>query len=55
MGRGRAIVMEALEGFWPDGHNIATLEVSADNQIAVPFYRSLGFRVPRVLCREGNG
>lgn len=54
-GLGRAIVLKALEGFWQDGHDTATLEVTAENQVAVKLYRSLGFRVTRVLYREADG
>jgi len=55
LGLGRAIVLKALEGFWQDGLNFATLEVTADNEVAVDLYRSLGFRVARVLYREASG
>jgi GNAT superfamily N-acetyltransferase len=55
LGLGRAIVQKALEGFWHDGLNIASLEVTADNQVAVELYHSLGFRVTRVLYREAAG
>ncbi|MEZ6130118.1 MAG: N-acetyltransferase [Planctomycetaceae bacterium] len=55
LGLGRAIMLKALEGFWQDGQNFATLEVTADNVVAVELYRSLGFRVARVLYREAKG
>lgn len=55
LGLGRAIVLKALEGFWQDGQNFATLEVTAVNRVAVDLYRSLGFRVSRVLYREASG
>lgn len=54
-GLGRAILLKSLQGFWQDGHDSATLEVTSENQIAVKLYRSLGFRVTRVLYREANG
>ena len=54
-GLGRALVVKALDGFRNDGLRYASLEVTADNQAAVELYRSLGFRVTRVLYREAEG
>ena len=54
-GLGRAIVLKTLEAFWQDGLSHASLEVTAINRAAVNLYRSLGFRVTRVLYREGEG
>ena len=54
-GLGRAIVLKALEGFWHSGHATAVLEVTAENRVAVGLYRSLGFRITRVLYREAEG
>lgn len=54
-GLGRALVLKALEGFWQSGLNSASLEVTADNKAAVTLYRSLGFRIARVLYRAGDG
>lgn len=53
-GLGRAIVVKALEGFRLCGIAAATLEVTALNQVAVSLYRSLGFRITRVLYRESK-
>lgn len=55
LGLGRAILLKALAGFWQDGHETVSLEVTAENQAAVKLYRSLSFRVTRVLYREANG
>ncbi len=55
LGLGRAILLKSLEGFYYDGLDTATLEVTAENMVAVKLYRSLGFRVTRVLYREANG
>ncbi len=54
-GLGRAIVVKTLQGFWQSGMNFATLEVTALNRVAVLLYKSLGFRVTRVLYRDANG
>ncbi len=54
MGIGRAILLKSLEGFWQSGCNTATLEVTALNRVAVSLYRSLGFRITRVLYRAAE-
>jgi len=54
-GLGRAIVQKAMQGFWQHGLDAASLEVTADNVVAVKLYHSLGFRVTRVLYREAAG
>ena len=53
-GLGKAIVLKTLEGFWQEGLTHASLEVTAVNQVAVSLYRSLGFRVTRVLYRDAE-
>ncbi|MFY9255823.1 MAG: GNAT family N-acetyltransferase [Fuerstiella sp.] len=54
-GLGKAIVLKSLQGFWQSGMNFATLEVTALNRVAVSLYKSLGFRVTRVLYRSAEG
>ena len=54
-GLGRAILLKAIEGFWQSGHSTVSLEVTARNSVAVSLYRSLGFRVTRVLYRAADG
>lgn len=54
-GLGRAIVKKAMQGFWQSGMNFASLEVTAANHVAVSLYKSLGFRVTRVLYRDTRG
>ena len=54
-GLGRALVLKALDGFWNAGLSTASLEVTARNEVAVTLYRSLGFRVTRVLYRDAIG
>lgn len=53
-GLGRAIVLKALEGFWNAGLTAASLEVTADNRVAVKLYETLGFRVAKVLYRDAE-
>ncbi|MDG1894086.1 MAG: N-acetyltransferase [Fuerstiella sp.] len=54
-GLGKAIVLKSLEGFQQQGLTFASLEVTALNRIAVRLYQTLGFRITRVLYREGEG
>lgn len=54
-GLGRALVLKSLQGFWQNGYEAATLEVTALNQPAVKLYRDLGFDVVEVLYREADG
>jgi mycothiol synthase len=44
MGLGRALLLKALEGFWRAGLQWGSLEVTAQNALAVSLYRKLGFR-----------
>ena len=43
-GLGTALLLKALEGFCNAGLNYASLEVTAQNSMAVSLYRKLGFR-----------
>ncbi|MEZ6122773.1 MAG: N-acetyltransferase [Planctomycetaceae bacterium] len=54
-GLGRAVLLKAIEGFRQAGYSTVSLEVTARNSIAVSLYRSLGFRVTRVLYRAADG
>ncbi len=54
-GLGRAIMLQALHGFRDIGLTRSVLEVTAINVAAVGLYRSLGFRVTRVLYRQAEG
>ena len=50
-GLGRALVIQALQGFREVGLMRATLEVTAENQGAVQLYRSIGFLKCRTLFK----
>ena len=43
-GLGTALLLKALEGFWQAGLRWGSLEVTAQNAMAVSLYRKLGFR-----------
>jgi ribosomal protein S18 acetylase RimI-like enzyme len=43
-GLGSALLLKALEGFWRAGLQWGSLEVTAQNSLAVDLYRKLGFR-----------
>ena len=51
MGIGRALLMQALAGFFAVGAPRAFLEVTATNEPAVRMYRSVGFRAYKTLYR----
>src|SRR5262245_19461163 len=51
MGLGRALVRQALEGFYQAGLRRAYLEVTAENDGAVRLYRDLGFRRAKTLFK----
>lgn len=51
LGLGRVLVLKALEGFRRAGMTRAYLEVTAENDLAVGIYRSVGFRRARTLYR----
>ena len=42
-GLGRALLVQALHGFAENGMAIASLEVTAENEVAVRLYEDLGF------------
>ena len=52
LGLGRALVLQALQGFVQVGMGITVLEVTADNIAAVQLYQSIGFRTIQVLYRD---
>lgn len=53
-GLGKALVRKSLQGFWQTNHDVATLEVTALNRVAVSMYESLGFQIVSVLYREAE-
>ena len=52
LGLGRALVIKALCGFAEKGRTQATLEVTAENVVALRLYASLGFRPKRFFYSE---
>ena len=44
LGLGKLLLLKALEGFWRAGLGRASLEVTAQNALAVTLYQKLGFR-----------
>ena len=54
-GLGRALVRQALEGFYQAGLRRAYLEVTAENSSAIRIYRSLGFRRSKTLYKAVDG
>ncbi len=54
LGLGRAIVLQALQGFRFCGMYYGFLEVTAINKPAVQLYQSLGFEVTEVLYRDAG-
>ncbi|WP_437186460.1 GNAT family N-acetyltransferase [Planctomicrobium sp. SH668] len=52
LGLGRSLVLKSLTGFRRDGIRRVTLDVTAENQIAVDLYRSIGFRLIATTYRE---
>ena len=52
LGLGRALVLQALQGFVQVGMGISVLEVTADNEAAVKLYQTMGFRTIQVLYRD---
>jgi ribosomal protein S18 acetylase RimI-like enzyme len=51
LGLGRALIRQALEGFYQAGLRRAYLEVTAENSGAVCLYRSVGFRRCKTLYK----
>ena len=54
-GLGRALVRQALEGFYQAGLRRAYLEVTAENSGAVLLYRAVGFRRAKTLYKAVDG
>jgi ribosomal protein S18 acetylase RimI-like enzyme len=54
-GLGRALVRQALEGFYQAGLRRAYLEVTAENASAIRIYRTLGFRRSKTLYKAVDG
>jgi len=50
-GLGRALIRQALEGFYQAGLRRAYLEVTAENAAAVRLYRTVGFRRAKTLYK----
>lgn len=55
LGLGRALVRQALEGFYRAGLRRAYLEVTAENAGAVRLYRAVGFRRAKTLYKAVDG
>lgn len=55
LGLGRALVRQALEGFYRAGLRRAYLEVTAENSHAVMLYREVGFRRSKTLYKAVDG
>ncbi len=55
LGLGRALVRQALEGFYQAGLRRAYLEVTAENSSAVLLYRAVGFRRAKTLYKAVDG
>lgn len=53
-GIGKALVLQAANGFLQCGMHFAALEVTAENETAVRLYQRLGFYVNEVLYRCGE-
>lgn len=50
-GLGRALVLKNLQGFQAAGMNRVSLEVTAENDVAIQLYQSLGFRTLRTIYK----
>ena len=55
LGLGRALVRQALDGFYRSGLRRAYLEVTAENSGAVRLYRDVGFRRAKTLYKAVDG
>jgi hypothetical protein len=55
LGLGRALIRQALEGFYQAGLRRAYLEVTADNASAIRLYREVGFRRAKTLYKAVDG
>ena len=54
-GLGKALIRQALEGFYQAGLRQAYLEVTAENSSAVQMYRSIGFHRSKTLYKAVGG
>jgi ribosomal protein S18 acetylase RimI-like enzyme len=54
LGLGRALVRQAIEGFYQAGLRRAYLEVTAENSSAIKVYREIGFRKSKTLYKAVN-
>jgi ribosomal protein S18 acetylase RimI-like enzyme len=54
LGLGRALIRQAIEGFYQAGLRRAYLEVTAENTSAIRIYRDIGFRKAKTLYRAVN-
>ena len=52
LGLGRALVLQALEGFQKSGCRKVTLEATAENFPAIHLYREIGFEVTQTVYKE---
>jgi len=52
LGLGRALVLQSLHGFRSLGIPRVYLEATAENEVAIALYRSLGFRLIRTSYKE---
>jgi ribosomal protein S18 acetylase RimI-like enzyme len=55
LGLGRALVLQALDGFYRSGLRRVYLEVTAENGHAVRLYREAGFRRAKILYKAVDG
>ncbi len=53
-GLGRALVLQAVRGFWTCNARTVSLEVTAANIVALELYRQVGFRCYKTIYREGR-
>ncbi len=55
LGLGRALVLQALEGFYQAGLRSVYLEVTSENAHAVKLYRGVGFRRVKTIYKAVDG
>ncbi|HEV3120382.1 MAG TPA: GNAT family N-acetyltransferase [Isosphaeraceae bacterium] len=55
LGLGRALIRQALAGFFQAGLRRAYLEVTAENDCAIRLYREVGFRRAKTLYKAVDG
>jgi ribosomal protein S18 acetylase RimI-like enzyme len=51
LGLGMAVLLKALHGFRQTGLGRATLEVTAQNEVAIQMYRKVGFRFRKTIYK----